>query len=368
MRLHLTTCHGAVGPRRERSGEAGPGAARGARRLDTWRGQLGSTAGHSIAVVTHDGRTDRAPQLVAEEVLDGRGVDLDRAWRARGWTNAALLTDELVVRVAPEPGPADLLREARLAALLPSEVGYPAIIDAGVWRGHEWVLTQRVAGENLEEVWPSLDDEARSRAVAQMWERARNVHRVGIAAAASHARSRSPFFSESAAEATASLDRLVSAGELNVAQAKALGRVLDRFWTAVSGAPRVLNHGDLCRPNTLWHGGQVVALLDFEFAVVAPMAIDLNEIVKMAFAPIDANERAPLEDVVSRIAGSALGAAGGPDVLVGYSIMLEMWLLEKQVAAGDGVDEVERAKSAAMLAAFAEGDGGYFAPLLADVR
>lgn len=79
------------------------------------------------------------------------------------------------------------------------------------------------------------------------------------------------------------------------------------------------------------------------------------------------SRRANSRGVVSRIAGSALDAAGGPDVLIGYSITLEVWLLEKQLAAGDDVNEVERSTSAAMLAAFAEGNGGCFAPLLADL-
>jgi scyllo-inosamine 4-kinase len=292
-------------------------------------------------------------------------VDLTGACRGRGWTNATWLTDEFVVRVAPEPGPADLLREQRLVALLPAEIGYPAIIDAGVWHGHEWVLTRRVAGENLEEVWPSLDHSARSGAVEQMWQLACQVHRVDVATVAPHARSRSPFFSRSVAEAAASLGRLGSAGELTQGETNGLGRALDRFWAALPGVPRALNHGDLCLPNTLWHGDRVVALLDFEFAVVAPTAIDLNEIVKLAFAPGDPDGRTPLREVVSRIAASALTAAGGPDVLIGYSIMLEAWLLDRHLAAGADIKEAERAESAAMLGAFAKGDGGYFAPLLA---
>ncbi|MFI6738981.1 hypothetical protein ACIBI9_39170 [Nonomuraea sp. NPDC050451] len=97
-----------------------------------------------------------------------------------------------------------------------------------------------------------------------------------------------------------------------------------------------------------------------------PIAIDLNELVKMAYGPGDPAERAPLQPVVRRIAASALEAAGGPDALVGYSIMLEMWVLEHELAADDP-DETDRANAAAMLTAFAEGDGGYFAPLLADI-
>ncbi|MFC5058697.1 phosphotransferase family protein [Saccharothrix xinjiangensis] len=318
--------------------------------------------------MTHTGPVGPGPRRVAEEVLGRHGADFGSAARGRGWTNATWLTEGLVVRVAREPGSSDLLRETRLVALLPAEVGYPEVVDAGVRDGYEWVLTRRVAGENLEEVWPSLDHDARVRAVGQMWERARHVHRVEAAVAAPHARARSPFFPDSAQEATASLDRLVEAGELTPAQAKGLGRVLDRFRAALPGVPRVVNHGDLCAPNTLWHDGRVVALLDFEFAVVAPVAVDLNEVVKMAFAPGEPEERLPLREVVTRIAGSVLEDAGGPDVLLGYAVMLEVWLLEAELAAGEDVDEAGRAASAAMLTAFAEGDGGYFAPLLDTLR
>lgn len=314
--------------------------------------------------MTHGNISTSDAQRVAEAVLREHGGDLGRAKRGRGWTNATWLTDEFVVRVATKPGAADLLREERLVRLLPAEVGYPPIIDAGVWRGHEWVLSRRVAGENLEEVWPSLDYTARSRAIEQMWERVRHVHGVDVAAAAPHVRPRSPFFPQSPGEATAALDRLVSSEGLSNSQAKGLGRALDRFWAVLPEAPKALNHGDFCTPNTLWHDGRVVGLLDFEFAVVAPIAIDLNEVVKMAFGP--GEERLPLQPVVRRIASSALDTVGGPDVLVGYSVMLEMWVLERELVADDP-DETDRANAVAMLAAFAEGDGGYFAPLLTDV-
>ncbi|KAA5830231.1 phosphotransferase [Saccharopolyspora hirsuta] len=300
---------------------------------------------------------------VAEEIFGKRGVDLGAARRGRGWTNHTWIADEFVVRVAPEPGSADLLRELELVELLPAEVGYPEVLDAGVHHGHEWVLTRRVVGENLDEVWPSLDDAARARAVEQMWERARNVHRVDVAAAAPHARSRSPFFPDGPADVEASLGRIVAAGALTERQKDGLLQALERFWAALPAAPRALNHGDLCAPNTLWHDGSVVALLDFEFSVIAPTAIDLNEVVKIAFGPGDTAERAPLRGVVREIGESALAPAGGPDVLIGYSIMLETWVLERELTAPEP-DEDDRATAIAMLAAFAEDDGGHFAPIL----
>ncbi|WP_028924339.1 phosphotransferase family protein [Pseudonocardia acaciae] len=309
---------------------------------------------------------DDGARRVAAKVLAGHGVDVDAAERGRGWTNATWLTDELVVRVSSRPGNTDLLRESRLVALLPEQVGYPEIVDAGVLDGHEWVLSRRVAGTNLEEVWPTLEPAERVRAVEQMWTRVRHVHRVDLAAAAPHARARSPFFPDRPADASATLRRLADAGELTAAQVDGLDRALDRFWAALPAAPRVLNHGDFCVPNTMWHDGRVVALLDFEFALVAPPAIDLNELVKMAFVPSDPAGRAPLREMVGAIARSTLPEAGGPDVLVGYAIMLEAWMLENElstVANGGEPDEAERADASELLTAFARGDGGHYAPL-----
>ncbi|MGW5749388.1 phosphotransferase family protein [Nocardia rhamnosiphila] len=316
--------------------------------------------------MTHGSFSAFVPERVAGVILREHGADPGRAERGRGWTNATWLTDEFVVRIATRPGTTDLRREEQLASLLPAGVGYPSIINSGVWQGHEWVLNRRVTGENLEEVRPSLDPTARSRALGQMWERACHIHRVDVAAAAPHTRPRSPFFPRSQAEASAGLGRLVTAGELTTTQAKGLGGALDRFWAALPEAAMPLNHGDFCTPNILWHEDKVVALLDFEFAVVAPIAIDLHEISKMAFGPGDPGEREPLQAVVRRIVTSALDTAGGPDVLVGYSIMLEMWVLENELAA-DEPDETDRANASAMLTAFAEGNGGYFAPLLTDI-
>ncbi|MGW1680665.1 phosphotransferase family protein [Saccharopolyspora sp. NPDC002376] len=300
---------------------------------------------------------------VAAEIFGEHGVDFCGAQRGRGWTNHTWLADDVVIRVATEPGTGDLLRELKLVELLPEEVGYPAVLDAGVRDGHEWVLTRRVVGENLDEIWSSLDDAARSRAVEQMWERARHVHDVDVVAASPHARSRSPFFPDNPAALEASLDRIVAAGALIERQTRGLQQALERFWDEIPKAPHALNHGDLCAPNTLWHEGSVAALLDFEFAVIAPIAIDLNEMVKIAFGPGDPAERKPLQPVMRDIAESALAQAGGPDVLIGYSIMLETWMLEQELAAPEP-DEADRANAISMLTAFAEGDGGHLAPLL----
>jgi aminoglycoside phosphotransferase (APT) family kinase protein len=319
--------------------------------------------------------TDRPGLLarIAEDVLSSRGVTFASAVPAKGWTNATWLAGEFVVRVAPTAGPADLLREAGLAACLPREVGYPDIIDAGVLNGHEWVLSRRIPGRSLSDVWSTLDWNQRAGAIEQVWAKAEHVHRVDVSTAAPYVRPRSPFFPESATEAIARLHRLVSAGLLTARQVVVLGKALDRFWVALPRTSKVLNHGDLGKVNVLWHDGKVVSLVDFEFAVIGPVEIDLNEILKFALTssgsagsipdPVHGGRHA--RDAASRIARPVLAGSCEIDVLLGYSIMLESWDLENELATAGHGGEPSELKSYQLLSALAEGDGGHLAPLIA---
>jgi aminoglycoside phosphotransferase (APT) family kinase protein len=293
-----------------------------------------------LGAVVPDGTKRRGSVArIAEEVLSSRGVDFASAVLARGWTNATWLAGELVVRVAPSAGPADLLREAGLAACLPVQVGYPDVIDAGVLDCHEWVLTRRLLSQSLSDVWSTLDWNQRASAIEQVWAKVEHVHRVDVSIAAPYVRPRSPFFPESATAAMARLHRLVSAGLLTDRQVMGLGEALDRFWAALPRTSKVLNHGDLDKVNVLWHDGKVVSLVDFEFAVIGPVEIDLNEILKFAFAPPGGADCIPdpvhggrlAQDAASRIARTVLAGSGGIDVLLGYSIMLESWDLENEL-------------------------------------
>jgi hypothetical protein len=145
-----------------------------------------------LGAVVPDGTNWRGSVArIAEEVLSSRGVDFALAVPARGWTNATWLAGDLVVRVAPSAGPADLLREAGLAACLPVQVGYPDIIDAGVLDGHEWVLTRRILGQSLSDVWSTLDWNQRASAIEQIWAKAEYAHRLDVSAAAPYVRPRS---------------------------------------------------------------------------------------------------------------------------------------------------------------------------------
>ncbi len=267
----------------------------------------------------------------------------------------------------------NLRREGRLAAFLPPEVGYPPLLESGITRGFAWTLAKRLPGRSLGEVWADLGWEERVTALRGLWKRAQAVHSVPTACVSEIARKRAWFNSTDAGEAEASLARITAAGILSVAEARVLGAALARFWSALPDAPGVLCHGDLTRDNAIWHAGQVISLLDFEFAVLAPVQLDLNHLVKCAFSPED-SPRPPsatdlqgiqqLQQAVKELAMPFLVTPGGKDLLLGYAILLELWLLELWLAHPEGEGPLEQWEPLQRLRSLANGTWGYLAPLI----
>ena len=206
-----------------------------------------------------------------------------------------------------------------------------------------------------------------------LWARAQAVHAVPPAEAAAIVPRRAWFNNTDAGEAEAGLHRLAKQGILAAQESRVLQDALGRFWRAVPGAPCVLCHGDLTLDNAMWHAGQVVALLDFEFALLAPIQLDLNHLVKCAFGPPD-TARSPsaraghgadqLRRSVQELALPLLAQPADRDLLLGYAILLELWLLELWLAHPEGEGPLEQWEPLRRLRALADGTGGYLAPLL----
>lgn len=314
-------------------------------------------------------------RAIAGEVLARHGASLDAARRAGGWSNLTWLTGEMAIRVAAEPGPADLLREARLVALLPPEVGYPRIVESGVADRYEWVLAEQAPGTNLGEVWPGLGWAERARALVELWAKIRAVHGVDVVAAAQHARAVSPFYAESHAAATAQVNHIEARGVLTGAQAAELRARLDRFWPALPTGQPVLSHGDVSIENALWHDGHVSSLLDFEFAVLAPAELDANEMLREAYAPSDSDRlpdpdgtgRRRLREAVTLAVLPALREPGAADRLLGYAVLLHLWSTTRWLAEQHDPENGTGWQPHRALTALADGAGGYLAPVLAQL-
>jgi len=117
----------------------------------------------------------------------------------------------------------------------------------------------------------------------------------------------------------------------------------------------------------------VVSLLDFEFAVIAPAELDLNELIKCAFAPGERHASLPdpggaglqhMQKVVAELAKPVIAHPGGKDLLMGYAILLELWMLEDWLAHPEGEGPLEQWQPYRMLLSLADGQGGYLATFL----
>jgi scyllo-inosamine 4-kinase len=311
-------------------------------------------------------------QAIAASIFARHGVDFATVQRAGGWTNAVWLAAELVLRLSTTKGNESLLREARLAALFPSAVGYPTILESGTTAGFAWSLATRLPGRSLGEAWAGLRWAERATALRGLWERAEAVHTVPVAEVAAIAPRQAWFNVTDAAEAQASLARMTNAGILTTPESCVLRDALDRFWSVVPTAPSVLCHGDLTLGNAMWHAGEVVSLLDFEFAVIAPVQLDLNHLVKCAFGPegtahprsaADFQGTQQLRQAVEELALPMLAQVGGRDLLMGYAILLELWLLELWLAHPEGEGPLEQWEPLRRLRSLAAGSESYLAPL-----
>jgi scyllo-inosamine 4-kinase len=310
---------------------------------------------------------------IAASVFERHHVDWATAQREGGWSNATWSAGGLVLRVAIDAGTQRMLREARLASLLPPEVGYPPVVETGETEGLEWMLAKRVAGRNLGAVWPTLDWESRSAALEQLWAKARAIHSVDPALAQVHTSAESPFVAPNAEAARAQVARLEAAGVLAPGQAAVLSQTLDRFWAAMAPASRVLNHGDLGLENALWEDGRVVGLLDLEYAIVAPVELDLHELVKCGFAPPERPDPLPdpdgsglarLRRAVSDIAAATLSTPESADRLLGFTLLVDMWMMETELSLWDGEESYVDWGPYRALVSLADGQGGYLAPVL----
>ena len=304
-------------------------------------------------------------EKIAAAVFARYDVDFSCARRAGGYTNAVWLAGGLVLRLSVRPGNDKIRREARLAALLPPEVGYPTLVETGETDGHEWSLAREIAGHNLGESWQGLDWSERGSALRQLWKKTQAVHDMDCAVLSGLVGERAWFNSNDLVEAGARLARVAQEGILDTHQADTLREALGRHARAIAGARRVLNHGDLTPDNCIWQNGRLVSLIDFEWAVLAPAELDWNGLVKWALGP---DEHSPLEPVVLELAGPVLDGAGARDRLLGYAILLELHMLNDWLDHPEGEGPMETWAPYRRLRSLADGAGGYLAPLMASPR
>lgn len=304
--------------------------------------------------ISTEQENQRTLEAIAAGIFARNGVDFSTARRGGGWSNATWIAGGLVLRLATQPGNENLTREAKIAALLPPEVGYPRMIETGITEGHAWMLVEELPGQCLGAAWDGLVWDARVEVIHSLWEKAQAVHTVSLESAAGVVRTRAWFNSCDPAEADEGLRKLVGQGHFTYHQGAVLRRYLADFWPELPKAKHVLVHGDLTIDNAMWHQGRVSALLDFEFALTAPAELDLNTLLCQALIPDD-----ELPSAVVEMARNAIDHPGGKALLLGYAVLLDLWRFELYLAHPEGEGPVETWDNYRRLCSLASGGGGW---------
>jgi scyllo-inosamine 4-kinase len=300
---------------------------------------------------------------LAARVVARHGGDLRGMRRALGISNATWVGGGFAVRIANASVVDSMVAEVALVRALPPEVGHPKILGMGTIEGHDWLVTEEVRGQNLHEAWPTLTPDDRRRAIHQLWARVRIVHDATPSLrllVGPHA----GFIPPTADDATAAADRVSAALGLSDVQRSRFHEIIGDYYRAAPFVEQVVNHGDLALMNALWDG-EVVALLDFEFAVLGPVEIDLCRLVCEALVSED-GQRSDNDAGAAAftIATGERNPVHGRALLLGAAVLdqlrdLEIWL---------GLDRYEDRfadwRPDRLLTGLLQADGGYLAPAL----
>jgi scyllo-inosamine 4-kinase len=204
-------------------------------------------------------------------------------------TNEVWLTEHHSVRVNRRTSNR-LFREAQIGAVLPPEVGYPPIVAHGGGRGEDWLIQERRPGRPLAHIWPTLTAHEREAAVHATAARLRAIHQTEAPPDLPPIDRAPQLLAIGSSEPAAPLlSALLQAGSLEhvdpalmteaADQVEALAPALQPFESTT------LVHGDVTFENILWHDGEVVALLDVEWARPGPRDLDLDILLRCCAYP-----------------------------------------------------------------------------------
>lgn len=240
----------------------------------------------------------------------------------RGDSNLVWTTDDLVLRMSASPGSRNLIREAQLSELLPEPVGYPRVVGSGVEEGHEWIVTERIDGEQLEAKWATMSEESRVIAVESLWDRLEWVRRTDVARARAIGCTNTPFYALDEEAAAAQLNQSGESGAVDSQMQESLKLLLERSFAAMKGVPVALNHTDAGLHNTMWTGLEAIPI-DFEFACLGPVDLDLEMLVRQLLP----YQSSMLSTKLVELAQDHLARSGARDRLIGYAVLRDLWAL-----------------------------------------
>jgi hypothetical protein len=269
-----------------------------------------------VAVPTDDQALDRAAGVAEQLGIVGVPVR-----HGDGWSNDVWLYDDAVIRVATRPGPGTLVREAQLAARLPSAVGYPRLLGSGVMDGVEWMAQARLPGDNLANVWQSLDSGQRAFAITDLCTRLAVLPRTDVTGLTLPATPLYAFDLDQIGQQLATARSIVGDGLADRA-----GDVVLAGLQATGLIPSGLVHTDAVLSNIVWTGSAALPI-DLEFACVGPADLDADCVGREVVSRDDPAAIAGLRVAFESI----LQSPGAVDRLRCYAVLRDLWAVGKWV-------------------------------------
>lgn len=210
-------------------------------------------------------------------------VDLERV---PGTTNEVWLTTDHVVKVSISLE-GRLSRESRLMSHVPQVAVAGPVVAVGSVSGQDWMITERSPGSVLSDQWSQLTTAERRRAVHQLGEVLRALHR----APAPEVESVPPgtphpvMGSDPTAPLLEIVERLrsvphVAGGLLTDVEAT----IRESAHLLVPWDEATLIHGDAHFENVMWDG-EITGLIDFEWARAAPPDLELDVFLRFTADP-----------------------------------------------------------------------------------
>lgn len=206
--------------------------------------------------------------------------------RGHGYNTWVLLGRDSVLKIDPVPGRPDRFsHEVALGRFAKSLPLLPAILDSGEFRGHTWLLQQRMPGGPAFEHWLQLDEPRQRGFMSELasalavFQRLRPDPKLLHAPVCPWAEN----VGEAFGRASNAVSTIIPASYMRRAEA-----AFDRWLPYLNERPRMLCHGDLWFGNLLVdEEGRLSGILDFDRLALAPPEYELDMLVRFWWYPAD---------------------------------------------------------------------------------
>lgn len=234
------------------------------------------------------------PEAFARRLLAIHDIPAAPLVAADGWSNSVWLTNTHVIRLSSGRFRDSFSHEVSTLRLLPAAVPHAQIRAYGRVGDREWMIQDRIPGQPLLAIWPTLSVTERRATIAQLGTILRALHATQFPpnfinpvladALAPGGQPRNAYHAPPA-HYRVLLDAVSRVTGIDQGMLREIGAFIAERLDAFAATPTALVHTDVHFSNLLWNAGGITALLDFEGARPAAADQELDTLLRFAREP-----------------------------------------------------------------------------------